>query len=408
MSAPDENVDRMIARAFGPRTRRTALRQAGAGALSLGALAWLAACGGDSGVSGGGGDSSNGDAEPIAKGEIAKRLYFSNWPLYLDMENGKSKTLDEFKKRYGTSVKYVEEINDNEEFFGKISKLLERGQSGGRDIVVFTDWMAARMIRLGYVQRFDKAEMPNATKNLRQALRDPSFDPERDYSMPWQSGMTGIVYRRDLVGEELKSVNAIFDPQFKGKVTMLTEMRDTVGLTMLGMGEDPSDVTVETANAAMDKIEKASKDGQIRRFTGNDYTRDILKGDAVIAYGWSGDAIQLLADNPNVEFLLPDEGYMLWSDNMQIPVGAPEPYTAQKMIDFVYDPKVQANIAEFVNFVTPVDGVQPLLTERDPELGRNPLIFPTDAELEKGHNFKELEPAEMDELNKRFQQVIGA
>jgi spermidine/putrescine transport system substrate-binding protein len=268
--------------------------------------------------------------------------------------------------------------------------------------------MASKMKQLGYVQRLDRSQLPNVQANLLDSLRSPSFDPKREFSVPWQSGMAGIVYRSDLTGGKLSSVNDFFDPKFNGKATMLTEMRDSVGLTMLGLGSDPSTDGTDAALAAIDKIDKAQKDGHIRRFTGNDYTKDLLKGDVHVAVGWSGDAIQLQADNDKVEFLLPEEGFMLWSDNMQIPVGAPEPYTAEKLIDFYYDPEIQADVAAYVNYVTPVKGVQEVLAKKDPQLAENPLIFPTDADLERAHIFRELTAEEDRQLQDEFQRVIGA
>lgn len=402
MTDIDRVIDRLMA---DPLTRRRLLRQAGAGAFSISALSWLAACGGDGGIEGGPAE----EAEVIPKGEIADTMTFSNWPLYIDVdeETNERGTLEDFRREFGTRVRYVEEINDNTEFFGKVRQQFARGESGGRDLMVLTDWMASRMIQLGYVQKLDKEELPNVEANLLDSLRSPSFDPEREFSVPWQSGLTAIVYREDLTGE-LTSIEQVFDRRFRGKMTMLTEMRDTVGLVMLAMGMDPSEASTDDAMKAIDRIGELSSSGQIRRFTGNDYTRDLLKGDAEVCFGWSGDAIQLQADNPNVRFLLPEEGFMLWSDNMQIPVGAPHAFTAQKFIDFVYDPEVQADIAEYVNFVTPVKGVQEILAERDPELAENPLIFPSPEELERAHIFRELDADEDRELTQAFQRVIGA
>ena len=220
-------------------SRRTLLRRAGAGAFSLSAASLLAACGGG-GLEGAPTDPSR-QMKPIAKGPIGNRLNFSNWPLYIDVdeESGERPTLERFEREFGAQVKYTEEVNDNTEFYGKVRQQLARGDSGGRDLFVVTDWMAAKMKQLGWLQRLDRRELPNVERNLLTALKSPSFDPTREFAIPWQSGMVGIAYRRDKVGRDLKSVNDLFDPRFKGKVTMLTEMRDTVGLVMLGMGRDP-------------------------------------------------------------------------------------------------------------------------------------------------------------------------
>jgi spermidine/putrescine transport system substrate-binding protein len=383
-------------------SRRRLLRRGAAGALSFSALAYLAACGSETG---GGAETSAEEAKPIAKGKVSDSLYFANWPLYIEEDRG---TLKEFQEKYGTKVKYVEEINDNNEFFGKVRQQYAQGNSGGRDIHVVTDWMAGRMIRLGYVEKFDKSELPNATKNLIPRLRHPPFDKNRDFSMPWQSGFAGIVYRKDKVKREPKSVDDLFDPDYKGKVTMLTEMRDTVGVVAASMGFDPETASLDEFMQAVDKIGEAADSGQIRGFTGNEYTKDITKGDSWLIIGWSGDAVQLEADNPNIKFVAPETGVHLWTDNMQIPVGAPHAYTAEKMIDFVYQPEVQADIAEYVNYICPVEGVKEILTKRDPAIGENQLIFPDEQTLADAFIFRQLPPAEERELDEAFQKVIGA
>ena len=399
-----DDLDRHFERLLSdPHTRRRLLQRGAAGALSVSALAYLAACGTDEPEGGGGSQSE--EAKAIPKGEIADAMYMANWPLYIEEDRG---TLKEFEEEYGAKVKYVEEVNDNTEFFGKVRQQYAQGQSGGRDIHVVTDWMAARMMRLGYVQKFDKSAMPNVDKNMIERLKTPPFDPKREFSAPWQSGFTGIVYRKDKVKREPKSIDDLFDPDYKGKVTMLSEMRDTVGLVAASMGANPEKATVDEFQAAIDKIGEAADSGQVRAFTGNEYTKDLTKGDSWAIIGWSGDAVQLEADNPNIKFVAPETGVHLWTDNMQIPVGAPAAFTAQKFIDFVYRPEVQADIAEYVNYICPVDGVKEILTERDPALGENQLIFPDDATLNDAFIFRSLKPDEERQLDEAFQQVIGA
>jgi spermidine/putrescine transport system substrate-binding protein len=400
-----DDLDRQFERLLrNPHTRRRLLQRGAAGALSASALAYLAACGTDEPEGGNGGSQSE-EAKAIPKGEIGSSMYMANWPLYIEEDRG---TLKEFEQEYGAKVKYVEEVNDNTEFFGKVRQQYDRGDSGGRDIHVVTDWMAARMIRLGYVQRFDKSTMPNANKNLIERLKSPPFDPKREFSMPWQSGIAGIIYRKDKVKREPKSVDDLFDPDYKGKVTMLTEMRDTVGVVAASLGHDPEQASVDDFMEAIDKIGEAAESGQVRGFTGNEYTKDITKGDSWVIIGWSGDAVQLQGDNPNIQFVIPESGGHLWTDNMQIPVGAPEAFTAEKFIDFVYRPEVQADIAEYVNYICPVEGVKEILVKRDPEFFDNQLIFPDEAFLEDTFIFRGLKPDEEAELDDAFQQVIGA
>jgi spermidine/putrescine transport system substrate-binding protein len=397
-------LDELIASGL---TRRRLLGRAGAGALSIGAISVLAACGGDDDDGGG-----SEEAKAIAKGEISDTLYVANWPLYIDVDEDDEEvrpTIEQFKKDVGVrTLKYVEEINDNTEFFGKVRQQYETGNSGGRDIHVVTDWMASRMKQLGYVLKLDKSEMPNVTANLLDTLKSPGFDPTREFSVPWQSGMTGIVYRQDLTGGELTSINELFDPKFKGKVTMLTEMRDTVGLVMAADGKDPEKFEgTADAMAAIEKIDKASKDGQIRRFTGNDFTKDLLSGDTVACIGWSGDSVQLQADNEDIRFAMPEEGFHLWTDNMQVPVGAPHAYTAQKWMDFYYQPEVQAKVAAYVNYVTPVKGAREELAKTDPDTADNELIFPPDDLLAQLSQF-DSEALDNEDYVERWQQVLGA
>ncbi len=341
-------------------SKRTAMLVA-ALVLALG----LAACG--SGSSGSGGTVK-------LEGKPSGQLTISNWPLYIDP--GKNGTVANFEDATGISVKYIEDVNDNAEFFGKVQPLLQQGESGGRSIFVVTDWMAAKMHELGYLQNIDKAGIPKVEANLSQSLREPAFDPKREFSVPWQSGLGGLIVRTDLA-PDVRSICDLFDPKYKGKVDFLSELRETVPLVMTCAGVNPEEATEQDWLDAIDKIKGAVDSGQLRRFTGNDYARDLTSGDAVAVIGWSGDAVQLQADNPNIEFRVPTEGCSLWSDNMVIPIGAPNPTAAEAWMNYVYEPKVQADIAAYVNYVTPVEGVKPILAKREPELAENQLIFPS-------------------------------
>jgi spermidine/putrescine transport system substrate-binding protein len=382
-------------------TRRRLLRRAGAGALGLSFAGFLAACGDDDGGLGGGGKA---DDTPIPQGQISKTVVFANWPYYMDVKGKRHPTLDEFEKKYPTNVKYVEEINDNVEFFGKVRQQYARGDSGGRDLHVVTDWMCARMKRLGYVQKLDKSAMPNVEKNLDPGVASPDFDPGREYSVPWATGQVILIYRKDKTGGDLTSVNDLFDPKFKGKVTMLTEMRDTVGSVLLADGVEPEKASVDQVMEAIEKIEKATKDGQIRKFTGNEYTRDILRGDSHAILGWSGDAVQLTADSKNVGYKQPDEGFMVFTDSMQIPVGAPHAFTAEKLIDFYYEPEIAAQLTAYLAYVPPVKGAAEALAKIKPELADSPLVFP---DLSKAHNFKTFTPEEEAKIDAAFQRASG-
>jgi spermidine/putrescine transport system substrate-binding protein len=377
-------------------TRRRLLRRAGGGMLGLSMAGLLAACGG------GGNGASKGKAIPT--GQIADQLNFSNWPDYIDVKGKRHPTLDKFEKKYRTHVKYTEEINDNNQFFGKVRQQYARGDSGGRDLHVVTDWLCARMKQLGYVQKLDKSAMPNVVKNIEDGVAHPDFDPNREWSVPWQSGQVIVIYRRDKTGRDLKSVNDLFDPQFKGKVTFLTEMRDTVGSVLLASGVTPEKATLDQVMNAIDKVEKASKDGQIRRFTGNEYIHDLPKGDSHAVLGWSGDAVQLVPENSNIKYHQPDEGFMIFTDTMQIPVGAPHAFTAEKFMDFVYQPEIQAGITAYMQYVPPVKGTKEVLLKNHPELADSPLIFP---DLSNAHDFKTFPTDQQQQIDEAFQRAIG-
>jgi spermidine/putrescine transport system substrate-binding protein len=367
--------------------------------LVLASALVLAACGGGGGIGGGGGST---EAEQVTlESKPSGSLTISNWPLYIDKG-----TVPAFEEETGISVKYIEDINSNEEFFSKMQPLLQEGESGGRSIFVLADYEVTKMHNLGYLQEFDKSALPEFEKNLTASLKSPPFDPNRDWTAPWQSGMTGIIVNKELA-PEVHSICDLFDPKYKGKVDLLNEVRETVPLVMKCEGVDPSKATEADWMKAIDKIKAAAESGQIRRFTGNDYQNDLTSGNAVAVIGWSGDAVQLQADNPNLEWRMPTEGCMLWSEDMVIPVGAPNPTAAEAWINYVYKPDVQANIAEYVNYVTPVEGVKPILAKRDPELAENQLIFPSASFTKNCSPTPPLEGEEELKVIKAFDAVLN-
>jgi spermidine/putrescine transport system substrate-binding protein len=359
----------------------------------------LAACGGGGG---GIGDTGETEAQKVKlEGKPSGSLTISNWPLYIDKG-----TVPAFEKATGVSVKYIEDINSNEEFFNKMRPLLEQGESGGRSIFVLADYQVVKMNKLGYLQEFDKSALPEVEKNLVSSLQHPQFDPNRDWTVPWQSGMTGVIVNKE-TAPNVKSICNLFDPQYKGKVDFLNEVRETVPLVMKCEGVDPNEATEADWMKAIDKIKGAAESGQIRRFTGNDYARDLTSGDAVAVIGWSGDAVQLQADNPNLEWRMPTEGCMLWSEDMVIPVGAPNPTAAEAFMNYVYKPEVQAAIAEYVNYVTPVEGVKEIFEKQDPELANNQLIFPSASFTKDCSGTPVLEGEEEQKVIKAFDAVLN-
>ena len=374
-------------------TRNELLRRSAAGGALLAFPSLLAACGGGDG--GGGGEDG---------GELKKVLNFANWPLYIDVD--KPTTLQKFTEKTGIKVNYFEEINDNAEYFAKVQGPLSQGNGIDRDIFVFTDnsRFPGLLVNEGWVQELDKELIPNIV-NLVDAQASPPFDPDRSYSLPWQSGMTGIAWNEDVTGPVTSVQQLLEDPKLKGKVTMLQEMADSVGLVMLQNGDDPGSVTDDSFNKAIDTVQAAVDSGQIRRFTGNDYAQPLTNGDLAAAVAWSGDVVQLLADNPKLKWAIPETGGMIWTDNMLIPTGGSVP-TASTYMNFVYDPVVAAQIAAYVNYVTPVKGAKEELAKSDPETANNPLIFPDDNTLSQVKQF-DSEALDNEEYITLWQGVLG-
>ena len=385
-------------------TRRDLLERAALGGAFLTIPGLAAACGGSDGIEGQGGTEAASTA--ISK-ELKDQLTISNWPLYIDIDEKTKKrpTLEQFTEETGVKVRYIEDVNDNDEWFGKNRAALDQGNAIDRDITVLTDWMAGRMVRLNYVQRLDRSAIPNHG-NIVDSLKSPGFDENRDFTMPWQSGMTGIGYDPDKAGEITSIQQLLEDPKLKGKVTFLSEMPDTMGLMMQLDGADPSTVDEAAFQKSIDRLQKAVDSGQIRQFTGNDYSGMLAKGDVWAAVAWSGDMVQLQLDNPKLRFVIPDEGGMIWTDNMMIPTGG-DVFTASTFMNFVYDPKIAAQIAAYVNYISPVKGAKEEAEKLDPELAGNQLIFPDDATLAKVKIF-DAEAADDTDLKSKFQAVIGA
>jgi spermidine/putrescine transport system substrate-binding protein len=368
-------------------TRRTFVRRAAASGSILTVPGLLAACGGG----GGGGGTSSGATTQ----QLAKTLHFSNWTLYMDrnLKNHTFPSLIAFQKKTGTHVDYVQDINDNESYYHKIQPLLAHGQSTGRDIVVLTDndRYLGLMLEKGYAEKLDKSAIPNM-KNLLDVQKHPSFDPNRDYTLPWQSGMTGIAYNDKLTDPVLSVDDLLENPKLKGKITVLNDMGDALTLVMLSNGDDPAKVTDKSFNAAVSRIKKAVDNGQIRAFTGNEYAASLAKGDISAAMSWSGDIPQLA--DPHIHWNAAKDGGAIWTDNMLIPKGG-DVYTASVYMNYVYDPKVQGlmeagdpkrNITG-IYYIPPVKGAAVWAKKFNPPIGSNPLIFPTAETLSKMHIF---------------------
>ncbi|MBC2906335.1 polyamine ABC transporter substrate-binding protein [Streptomyces cupreus] len=387
-------------------SRRSLLRASTGGALAVGGLGTLSACGIPAAGKTEGGVSSDDHSTK------EKEVNFSNWTEYMDVDESEKHhpTLDTFTERTGIKVKYTEDINDNVEFFGKIKPQLAAGQDTGRDLICVTDWLAARLIRLGWVQKLDPANLPHAYANLSSQFRSPDWDPGRAYSYVWQGISTVIAFnKKALDGEEVKSISDLLDnPKLKGRVGFLSEMRDSIGMTLLDMGKDPGDFTADDYDAAIARIQKAVDKGQIRRFTGNDYTSDLSSGDFAACIAWAGDVVQLKADSPDIDFIIPDSGYMTSTDNLLVPNKARHKTNAERLIDYYYEPKAAAELAAYINYVCPVDGVKAELAKIDEDAANNPLIIPDKAMAAKSRAFRSLSSKEETEFETKFAKLTGA
>ena len=416
-------------------TTHRSLQRLAVGALALGLV--LAGCGIDPEESAVGGASA-GPSEPVASGDGASaapsaaavgggepegELQFANWPLYIDQDDdGNSPTIQQFEESTDIDVTYTEAIEDNTSFFGTIQPALAAGEDPGYDIIVMTDWMIGNMARLGYLEPIDvERDVPNFVDNADPTYLERSYDPGNQYSVPWQSGITGIGYNPELVEEEITSLSQLFDPEFIekycGQIGMFVEMRDSMSLALLYNGVEPSEATLEEAEAAQQVLlDQASC---VRDYYGNEYAQGLADGSLAITMAWSGDVFQLQFDNPDLQFVVPDEGGILWTDNMAIPKGAAHPNAALEMMNYVYDPEVAAQIAEWVNYITAVPGAKDIIlqhaeeaeSEEDAEYLRtvadSPLVFPTEEMLSRLHSYKVLDEEEERQWNELFDEVVS-
>ena len=364
-----------------------------AGAGGLGAAGLLAACGGS--------DSA----------DSANSVRWGNWPLYLDYDEDTKKypTLEKFIEQTGIAATYFEDYNDNDEFFGKVQAQLKLGEDIGYDVVTPTDWMAARWIRLGYTQKFDSANIPNKS-NILDSLASPSFDANREQTLTWQGIMGGFGWNVEKNPKGIRTIDELFASQNKGKIVVLSEMRDTIGIILLSQGVNLQTVTEDQFMNAVDFMEKKIADGWIRGVKGNEYAEDLTSGDATAVIGWSGDMFILKAENEGkFDFALPDSGGTISGDNFVIPstASAEGKANAEKLINFYYDPAIAAEVAAYVNYVCPVKGAQAEMEKIDPTLAASPFIFPDAAMSAKLNVFRSLTPAEETTWSEAFQKAAG-
>jgi spermidine/putrescine transport system substrate-binding protein len=378
-----------------PLSRRRLLARASSALIGMALAPALAACRGR---------GKDGGAETKIK-----RLVISSWPLYIDPGTKDDPgSVERFAKQTGINVTYTEDINDPLAFFTRIQPDLAAGKQLPQDIIVPTYWVARRLIDLDWLDPLPLAQVPNAA-NLLPGLTKPSWDPSGRFSLPWQTGITGIAYNIEATGRELRTVDDLFDPKLRGKVGFLTEMRDTIGLLMLADGQDPAKPTFGAAQGAFNRLEQAKTSGQIRAFTGNDYQDDLLAGNFAACVAWSGDVAQLSLEQPKLRFMVPESGGIRFADVMVMPKGAPHRDAAAAWMNFVYDPVNAARIAAAVNYISPVRGVAEILA-RDPAtaaMASNPLMFPDEAMERRLTKFGPLSPEEESRFDARFAEITG-
>ena len=393
-----------VAQQLGPGglSRRSLLRGAGVAGMALSSSSLLAACGTE-GAKIGAGECTSTDLS-----DEEKTIVFSNWIGYVDpVKKPDTSTLEKFQQETGITVTYQNgDVNDNESFFAKVSPQLQSCKETGRDVFVVTDYMAARMIELGWIQKLDHANLPNVDANLIDFLKSPDWDPEREYSVPWQSGMTGICYNAELTDPVTSFEELLTRPDLKGKVELLTEMRDTMLFLLLMEGSDPEDFTADEFTAAIDRLQEIVDGGQIRRFTGNDYVDDMKSGDVHACEAWSGDVINLLGGG-KYKFVQPEEGFAIWTDNMLVPNKAEHKTNVETMMNFYYDPVNAAKLSAWNYYFCPVAGAQEEIAQFDPSAAKSEFIFVDDATLETGYMFMSLSDTEERDYQRQFNEVIG-
>jgi spermidine/putrescine transport system substrate-binding protein len=376
--------------------RRTLLAGAGAGATALA----LAAC-----------STGGGQARPTPaadKSSSDKTLNWANWAAYIDEDDaGNYPTLQAFEEETGISVNYEVAVDDNNTYYGKVKDQLALGQDIGADTVCLTDWMIARWIRFGYAQELDHGNIPNLA-NLTPSLQDVDFDPGRKMSLPWQGGFAGICWNKEAVPGGLASVSDLWNADLKGRVGVLSEMRDTMGLIMLENGVDISgEWGDEEYDAAIELLQKQVSDGQVRNIKGNSYLEDLKSEDTLAAICWSGDITVINAEaGDKWEFAIPTAGGTLWNDNFLVPIGSPRKTNAETLMNYYYEPEVAAEVAAWVNFITPVIGAQDAAAAIDPELAENQLIFPNEETLSNAFVFRSLSGAEEQKYQSEFQSIL--
>ncbi|GAA3833883.1 spermidine/putrescine ABC transporter substrate-binding protein [Sphaerisporangium flaviroseum] len=392
-------------------TRRDAFRVAG---MSAAALA-LAACG----VQGKRVDPPKPSAAAGYWADKKKNgvLRFANWPLYIDKDGKKYPTLEKFTQETGVKVTYQEAIQDNSTWFGKIQPQLAAGQDIGYDLMVMTNGIQlGRAIALGYLVQLDHSKLPNFAANAGAKYKNPSYDPDNTFTVPWQSGLTGIAYNPKYVDGDITSIKELWNPKYKGKVGMLLDSQELANFGMFLLGVDPDKSTQADWEAAGKKLQEQRDAGIVRKYYENDYVDALVRGDIWMCMAWSGDIYQQVAEGQDLRFVVPEEGGNIWTDNLCIPKTAQNPVDALAMIDFAYQPEVAATLAEYINYITPVPGTQEIIKAKADKatgddkkslelLASSPLIYPSESDMARLRSYKTLTPAEEKVFEGIFQPI---
>ena len=392
----DPMIRKLVQQARASQLSRRALLTTGGSAAA--ALA-LAAC------------STGGKAKPTAAADTSdsdKTLIWANWAAYIDeADDGSYPTLDRFTEETGIDVTYQVDVDDNNSYYGKVKDQLALGQDIGADTVCLTDWMVARWINFGYTQELDHANIPNIT-NLISSLQNPDFDEGRKMSLPWQGGVAGICWNKEKLPNGLTSVNDLWNPELKGRVGVLSEMRDTIGLIMLQEGIDISgDFSDDDFSKGVEIFREHVESGQIRNVKGNSYLEDLTNEDTLAAIVWSGDITVINAEaGDKWEFAIPEAGGTIWNDNFLVPIGSTRKTNAETLMNYYYEPEVAAEVAAWVNYITPVEGAKEAMQAIDPELAENQLIFPNEETLATVKLFRTLTSEQEQKYGAEFQSVL--
>ncbi|MGL5816073.1 MAG: ABC transporter substrate-binding protein [Phycicoccus sp.] len=378
--------------------RRTVL-----GGTVLSALATLAGCTGE-GEAADSGESASATRSAAPTTAADKALVWVSWPGYMDYTDDRSKspTLDAFTSQTGIDVDYREDIDDNVEYVGSIEAALAGKRPVQADILTLTTWMAAKLARRGVFQPFG----PIDGATVIPALARPEWDPDQKLSIPWQAGLTGIAYDARRVERAITSISEIFTrADLKGRLGVLSEYDDAIGMTLLGQGKDAATATPGDVEAAIGFLGDEKKRGQIQGFYGNDFVDELTSGRLAASIAWSGDVLQAQADNPYLKFVVPEEGLMIWADNLLVPAASTRSKLVTQLVDYYYQPQVAAKVAAWVNYICPVEGAQDAMQEIDPELASSPLIFPDSSVLDRAYQLPAAAGA--DELRAAFAKVAG-